>query len=309
MNNEFEPLTPEDIRMFHDYALQKFGGIVGETEKGLIDSLANKPFDEEPFSDPRKELYPGLTMKAAVYMYTLATNQYFRDGNKRTAYISAASFLQFNGYILNATDDEMYYVSKLVSNHKNKVLNTGWDLPRLREWMTTNVVPVEHYTDEMRENKLTSEEIKKEFEIMEMVFLILKTMEERLPKEETYKPDDIDIVEMILSTATKSLFDRPLKDIQRRFAKFTGINLDAKNMVDMQFEDKVLEAKLLDKIFVAKDDLKNSLDSEYHQLEIEIDLARAEITRLMAQGDFNEAEQLRKREQELMKKLRDYDNQ
>ncbi|EIJ78060.1 hypothetical protein PB1_10879 [Bacillus methanolicus PB1] len=39
-----EPLEPKHIRMFHDMALKEFGGLSGEHEPNLIDSLAYKPF-------------------------------------------------------------------------------------------------------------------------------------------------------------------------------------------------------------------------------------------------------------------------
>lgn len=53
-----EPLEPKHIRMFHDMALKTFGGLSGEHEPNLIDSLGYKP---------------GLLKKAAVYMHTLTT--------------------------------------------------------------------------------------------------------------------------------------------------------------------------------------------------------------------------------------------
>jgi death-on-curing protein len=151
-----EPLEPKHIRMFHDMALEKFGGLPGENEPNLIDSLAYKPFQEYSFGGETIELYPGLFKKAAVYMHTLATNQYFRDGNKRTAYITAATFLEFNGYVLCITDSELYYTAKLIANKK-------WDVDRVAQWLEENSVPKTEYTDGMEFEKEPSIELIEEY--------------------------------------------------------------------------------------------------------------------------------------------------
>ncbi|WP_027416063.1 type II toxin-antitoxin system death-on-curing family toxin [Aneurinibacillus terranovensis] len=108
----WKKLEPEDIREIHKIMLQKYGGVPGEHEPGLIDYMADKPFQGYFGQDQ----YPGLFMKAAVYMYGFATSQYFVDGNKRTAYGCAAVFLELNGYSLMVNDDEMYRVCKNVAN-------------------------------------------------------------------------------------------------------------------------------------------------------------------------------------------------
>lgn len=104
-------LTPDDIRELHEYALERYNGLPGENEPGLIDFIADKPF--QGFGD--EEYYPGLFMKAAVYMEGFATHQLFCDGNKRTAYMSAKAFLILNGYHLQVTDEDLYDTSIAVA--------------------------------------------------------------------------------------------------------------------------------------------------------------------------------------------------
>ncbi|MEV4209641.1 type II toxin-antitoxin system death-on-curing family toxin [Nocardia salmonicida] len=43
------------------------------------------------------EYFQGLWLKAAVLLQSLASTQYFSDGNKRTAWLSALTFLELNG--------------------------------------------------------------------------------------------------------------------------------------------------------------------------------------------------------------------
>jgi death on curing protein len=47
------------------------------------------------------ELYPTLTEKAGILLYTLIMNHPFFDGNKRTAMLSTELFLMLNGYYLD----------------------------------------------------------------------------------------------------------------------------------------------------------------------------------------------------------------
>jgi death on curing protein len=129
---DYEKLTIEDIRSIHLDALIAFGGREGEHEPGLISFMADKPF-QVAFG---QELYPGLFMKAAVYMHGFATAQYFVDGNKRTSYLCAFVFLKLNGYTIVVEDDDLYYTALDVANKKIT-------LEELAEWLEERSVPIE----------------------------------------------------------------------------------------------------------------------------------------------------------------------
>lgn len=51
---------------------------------------------------------PTIYTQAAAYLYHLAKNHPFLDGNKRTAFATMIAFLRINGYELNMTQDEAY---------------------------------------------------------------------------------------------------------------------------------------------------------------------------------------------------------
>jgi len=124
-------LTPEEIRLIHQIMLERYGGLSGEHESGMIDFLAEKP-SQVLWG---QELYPGLFLKAAIIMHGFATNQYFCDGNKRTAYACMANFLELNGYMIHLEDDELY-------NMTMKVANKEVSVEELAEWVAGNVVPI-----------------------------------------------------------------------------------------------------------------------------------------------------------------------
>lgn len=46
-----------------------------------------------------KELFVGPFEKAAAYLHGFATTQFFKDGNKRTGFLSATVFLQIHDHI------------------------------------------------------------------------------------------------------------------------------------------------------------------------------------------------------------------
>lgn len=52
------------------------------------------------------EMYPTLTEKAAAYLFFLARNHAFVDGNKRTAYACAAMFLLLNDVELSGSHQD-----------------------------------------------------------------------------------------------------------------------------------------------------------------------------------------------------------
>ena len=53
-----------------------------------------------------EDLYPTLPEKAAAYGFFLAEDQPFLDGNKRTAALTMAVFLDLNGYDLLESEEE-----------------------------------------------------------------------------------------------------------------------------------------------------------------------------------------------------------
>lgn len=73
------------------------------------------------------ELHPIITDKAAYLWYAIATKQLFNNGNKRTAFLSALSFLRINFYNLdmlapkNLYDITLDVANKKISEHQLKV--------------------------------------------------------------------------------------------------------------------------------------------------------------------------------------------
>jgi death-on-curing protein len=97
-------LTFEDVLMIHADQITSFGGTPGLRDEGLLMSALAQPgamFDQQL-------LHPTISEQAAAYLYHLAMNHPFLDGNKRTAFAVMETFLRVNGYRLTLTDNEVY---------------------------------------------------------------------------------------------------------------------------------------------------------------------------------------------------------
>ncbi|HBL39934.1 TPA: type II toxin-antitoxin system death-on-curing family toxin [Candidatus Uhrbacteria bacterium] len=89
-------LSAEEVVAIHRRVLEETGGHEGIHDAGLLFSASEKP----KASFGGKEMYPDLFTKASVLLEALANYHTFSDGNKRTAYLAAKTFLAINGFRL-----------------------------------------------------------------------------------------------------------------------------------------------------------------------------------------------------------------
>lgn len=101
--------TPEfldlaDVLRIHDRQIQKFGGTSGVHDSGLLESALAQP--QATFSG--QLLHATIWEQAAAYLFHLAMNHPFLDGNKRTAFAVMDTFLRLNGFVLTLTQSQKY---------------------------------------------------------------------------------------------------------------------------------------------------------------------------------------------------------
>ncbi len=90
----------EDCLAMHEKLLERFGGLKGIRSEGLLESALNKP--RHLFSYGK----PTVFEMAASYAVGIVKNHPFLDGNKRTGFVAAALFIEANGYLFQATEEE-----------------------------------------------------------------------------------------------------------------------------------------------------------------------------------------------------------
>ena len=85
----------------HLEQIAEHGGGEGVRDAGLLASAMARPQNLALYGEP------DTAALAAAYVFGIARNHPFVDGNKRTAAVVSETFLALNGHRLNATDAEL----------------------------------------------------------------------------------------------------------------------------------------------------------------------------------------------------------
>lgn len=91
-------------------ALELYAAIIGGTIGQAADQLRDQAGLESALGRPRNYAHyqeADLALQAAALAHGVAESQAFIDGNKRLALVSMLTFLEVNGYEVNATDPEL----------------------------------------------------------------------------------------------------------------------------------------------------------------------------------------------------------
>ncbi len=128
MKIELEFLDLEDILSIHAEQLERFGGMSGIRDSGLLDSAIAAP--QASFGG--EYLHQNEYEMAAAYAFHIAQNQPFFDGNKRTGVLSALVFLNLNGIRVHDPERKLYEAMISISERKM----TKYDLAELLRNLT-----------------------------------------------------------------------------------------------------------------------------------------------------------------------------
>jgi death-on-curing protein len=97
-------LTLDEILGIHADQIRRYGGRPGLRDLGLLQSALAMP--ETTFEG--EFLHGTVFEMAAAYLFHLARNHPFVDGNERTALMSTLVFLGLNGQRLDAEPESLY---------------------------------------------------------------------------------------------------------------------------------------------------------------------------------------------------------
>jgi death-on-curing protein len=112
----------------HAAQLREHGGSPGVRDDGLLESALARP--QHRFAYAAKA---DLGTLAAAYVYGLAKNHGFIDGNKRVAFMAAYTFLGLNARDLDATEPEVAAVIEgVAASHVSEAALGAWFRARLR---------------------------------------------------------------------------------------------------------------------------------------------------------------------------------
>jgi len=118
--------TVERILRIHERVLEESGGESGLMRRGSIEAAVVRARDG-PF--PRED--GTLWVRAAFLLRGIAQDHPFVDGNKRTAYETAAVFLENNGVELDPSLDE-------ARDFMISVARAGKSIETIASWLSRN---------------------------------------------------------------------------------------------------------------------------------------------------------------------------
>ena len=84
----------------HDRLLAAHGGAEGLRDANLLASALARPRQHYAYGSP------DLVELAALYTAGIVRNHSFVDGNKRTGFAIGIAFLELNGFVLQATEED-----------------------------------------------------------------------------------------------------------------------------------------------------------------------------------------------------------
>lgn len=116
-------LSVEDVMFIQERVLAQDGGLAGVRDMGLLIAAVMMP--QQAFGG--ELLHDDLPSMAAAYLFHLAKNHAFLDGNKRVALASAISFLIVNGTSKLPDQDEAAEITLAVaSGQMSKIELIAW---------------------------------------------------------------------------------------------------------------------------------------------------------------------------------------
>jgi death-on-curing protein len=94
-------LTREAIEIIHSEQLAEHGGLAGIKDENALESALARPLNKAAYGED------DISALAAAYLYGFVKNHPFSDGNKRTGYLAAFTFLYLNGRLIVAEQSEI----------------------------------------------------------------------------------------------------------------------------------------------------------------------------------------------------------
>jgi len=96
-------LTLDEVLALHSDQIRRYGGSPGIRDRGLLSSALGTP--SATFGGAF--LHQSLFEMAGAYLFHIAQNHPFIDGNKRTALAGSLTFLLMNDAEIDSSDDDL----------------------------------------------------------------------------------------------------------------------------------------------------------------------------------------------------------
>ncbi|ACS55549.1 type II toxin-antitoxin system death-on-curing family toxin [Rhizobium leguminosarum] len=94
-------LSRQAIENMHDEQIAEHGGLAGLRDTNALETSLARPLNKAAYGET------DIFVLAAAYLYAIVRNHPFVDGNKRTGYLAAFTFLYINRYVINADNAQV----------------------------------------------------------------------------------------------------------------------------------------------------------------------------------------------------------
>lgn len=94
-------LSRQAVENMHAEQIAEHGGLSGLRDANALETSLARPLNKAAYGET------DIFVLAAAYLYGIVRNHPFVDGNKRTGYLAAFTFLYINGYIIDADNPEV----------------------------------------------------------------------------------------------------------------------------------------------------------------------------------------------------------
>ena len=109
------------VIVIHDRQIARHGGAAGLRDVALLEMGCARAMNLAAYADA------DIAMIAAAYAFGLAKAHAFVDGNKRTAFVTALTFLRLNGYAFRPDPvDGVRMMEDLASGQVSEARFAGW---------------------------------------------------------------------------------------------------------------------------------------------------------------------------------------
>ncbi len=98
-NEGIQFLSVDEAIAIHDRLIERFGGVSGVRDRGLLESALFRP---------QTGYYEDIAELAAALFESLLLNHPFVDGNKRVAFFATDTFLRLNGWKLSVDNESAH---------------------------------------------------------------------------------------------------------------------------------------------------------------------------------------------------------
>ena len=109
------------LHVIHDRQIARHGGASGTRDPALLEAACARPLNQAGYGDP-----DAYTL-AAAYAFGIAKAHAFVDGNKRTAFVTAFTFLRLNGIEIRPDPEVgVRMMENLASDHVSEEGFAAW---------------------------------------------------------------------------------------------------------------------------------------------------------------------------------------